>query len=101
VDHHAGRLVDHQQRLVFIDDVDRNVFSGDCPFFHPRDIDADDLTRLGPIAGFLAAAVDEDVPLGDQSRRLGPRQLGVLGNKQIEADITVRLDGKFSRVGQA
>jgi hypothetical protein len=101
VDHHAGPLVDHQQSLVFIDDVDRNVFSGDGPFLHPRDIDADDFTRLGPIAGFLAPAVDEDVSLGDQSGRLGPRELGALGNKQIEADITVRLDGKFSRLGQA
>jgi hypothetical protein len=30
--------------------------------------------------------------LRDQRRRLGARQLGLLGNKEIEADIAVRLD---------
>ncbi|MDB4871412.1 MAG: hypothetical protein JWL97_2416, partial [Gemmatimonadales bacterium] len=34
----------------------------------------------------------QDVPLGDQGRRLGARQLRPLGNKEIEADIAVRLD---------
>jgi hypothetical protein len=40
------------------------------------------------------------VPLGDQRRRLGSRQLGPLGNKEIEADIAVRLDWKLFDVTQ-
>jgi hypothetical protein len=36
------------------------------------------------------------VPLRDQCRRLSPRQLSLLGNKEIEADIAVRLDWKLS-----
>jgi len=32
----------------------------------------------------------------DQCRRLRSRQLGPLGNKEIEADIAVRLDWKLS-----
>jgi hypothetical protein len=40
------------------------------------------------------------MPLRYQRRRLGARQLGPLGNKQIEADITVRLDWKLSDVAQ-
>jgi len=40
------------------------------------------------------------VPLRDQRRRLGARQLGPLGNKQIEADIAVRLDWELSDVAQ-
>jgi len=40
------------------------------------------------------------VPLRDQGRRLGARQLGPLGNKEIEADIAVRLDWKLSDVAQ-
>jgi hypothetical protein len=40
------------------------------------------------------------VALRDQGRRLGARKLGALGDKQIEADIAVRLDGKFLDVAQ-
>jgi len=40
------------------------------------------------------------MPLRNQCRRLGPRQLGTLGNKEIEADIAVRLDGKLFDLGQ-
>jgi len=41
------------------------------------------------------------VPLRDQGRRLGARQLRTLGNKQIEADIAVRLDWKLIDVAQS
>jgi hypothetical protein len=40
------------------------------------------------------------VALRDQRRRLGSRKRGTLGDKQIEADIAVRLDGKISDVTQ-
>ena len=40
------------------------------------------------------------MPLRDQRRRLGPRELGTVGNKEIEADIAVRLDGKLFDVAQ-
>ena len=38
--------------------------------------------------------------LSDQRRSLCPRKLGTLGNKEIEADIAVRLDGKLSDITQ-
>ena len=40
------------------------------------------------------------MPLRDQRRRLGPRELGTVSNKEIEADIAVRLDGKLFDVAQ-
>jgi hypothetical protein len=41
------------------------------------------------------------VPLRDQRRSLRPRKLGTLGNKEVEADIAVRLDRKLSGVAQS
>jgi hypothetical protein len=40
------------------------------------------------------------VTLGDQRRSLGPGKLSTVGNKEIEADIAVRLDGVLSDVAQ-
>jgi hypothetical protein len=48
----------------------------------------------------LPGPIDLHVPLGDQCCRLSARQAGSLGDKQIEADITVRLDGKLSDITQ-
>jgi hypothetical protein len=36
------------------------------------------------------------VPLCDERRRLGAGKLRPLGNKEVEADIAVRLDRKLS-----
>jgi hypothetical protein len=44
----------------------------------------------------LWTTAHQDVPLRDQCRGLCARQLGPLGNKEIEADIAVRLDWKLS-----
>lgn len=100
MNHHPGGLVHDQQRLVFVDDTDGNVFPGYRPFLDFGDVDANYLARFRAVAGLFAPPIDQYVPLSDQSRRLGTRELGPMGNKQIEADIAVRLDGKRSRVAQ-
>ena len=61
-----------------------------------RDLDPHHLARLRAVARLLPPPVDQHVPLRDQRRRLGARKLRPLGNKEIEADIAVRLDGKLS-----
>lgn len=100
MNHHAGRLVDHEQRLVLVHDADRDVFSGDGPLFHRGNLDPHYFAGLGPVARFFAPPIDQHVALRDQRRRLRTRELGPLGDKQIEADIAVRLDGKLSGVAQ-
>lgn len=99
--HHTRRLVHHQQRLVFVDDADWNVFARDRPLLQPGDLDADDFARFGPVARLFAPSVDVHVSLRDQRGRLRTRELGTLGNKEIEADIAVRLDGKLSGIAQS
>ena len=100
VNYHSSGLVHYQQRLVFKDDADGDVFAGDGPLLHFGDNNADDLARLGSVARFFTPAVDQDVSLGNQSGCLGSRELGTLGNKEVEADIAVRLDWKLSDLAQ-
>jgi hypothetical protein len=100
VHHHPCRLVDHEQRLVLVNDADRDVFTGDGPLFHLGDLDPDDFATLRPVARLLAPPIDQHVSLCDQRRGLRAGELSPLGDKQIEADIAVRLDGKLSGVAQ-
>ena len=97
---HTGGLVHHQQGLVFVDDADGNVFPGDRPFLDSGDLDPDYLARFRAVAGLFAPPIDQYMPQGDKSRGLGTRELSALGNKQIEADIAVRLDRELSRIAQ-
>ena len=94
-EHDDGQHVGHHQHELY-----GNVFAGDRPFLHFRDHDADDFAGLGPVARLLTPPVDEDVSLSNQRRCLRPRELGPLGNKEVEADIAVRLDRKLSGVAQ-
>jgi len=100
VHHHPRWLIDHHERLVLVDHAHGNVFAGDRPLLGLRDLDPHDLSRLGAVARLFAPPIDQHVPLGDQGSRLGPRELGTVGNKEIEADIAVRLDGKLFDVAQ-
>lgn len=100
MDYHARRLVDHEQRFILVDDGDGNVFPGDRTLLGLGDLDPHDVAGYGAIARLLSSPSHQDVPLRDQRRRLGARQLGSLGNKEIEADIAVRLDWKLSDVAQ-
>ena len=100
MDHHPGRFVHHEQRFVLVDDRDGNVLPGNRALLHLWEPDADDVPDQCPIARLLPSPAHQDMPLRYQRRRLGARQLGPLGNKQIEADITVRLDWKLSDVAQ-
>ena len=78
----------------------RNVFPRHRPFLDSGNLDANDLAGFGAVAGLFTPPVDQYVPLRDQSRRLGARELGAMGNKQVEADIAVRLDRELSRITQ-
>jgi len=100
MDDHAGRLINHQQRLILIDDTDWDVLADDRPLLDRRDFHPHDLPFLGPVARLFPPAVDEHVAQSDQSGSLGPRKLSTMGDKQIEADIAVRLDGKLSDLAQ-
>ena len=100
VNHHSGRLVHHKKGLVLEDDADRNVFTGDRPFLDFGYLHADCVARLGSVARLFTLAADQDVSLRNQGRCLRPRKLGMLGNKEVEADIAVRLDWKLSGVAQ-
>ena len=101
VHYHPRGLIHHQQRFVLIDDTDWNVFPGNRPFLDLGDLYPDDFPWLRAVAGFLPPSIDQYVSLRDQSRRLCARELGPMCNKEIEADIAVRLDGKLSGVAQA
>ena len=97
---HSGRLIHDEQGLVLIDHADRNVLARDDAFLDFWDLDAHYFAPLRPVAGFLAATVHHYVPLRYQRRGLGTRQVGVVGNKEVEADIAVRLDRKRFDVAQ-
>ena len=96
VHHHARRLVDDQECLILVHDAYRNVFAADCPFLDYRNRDPDHLADFGTVTGLLTPPIDQHVPLCDERRRLGAGKLRPLGNKEVEADIAVRLDRKLS-----
>jgi len=100
VDHHPRWLVDYQQRIVLVNNTDRDVLPRDGALFGGRDLDPDDLSFLRLVARFLAPSIDENVPLSDKGCRLGAGKLRPLGDKEVEADIAVRLDGKLSDIAQ-
>ena len=100
VHHHARRLVDDQQRVILVHDAYRNILAGDRPFLDCRNRNPDYFAYFRPVAGFLPPAIDQHVPQCDQGRRLGAGKLRPLGNKEVEADIAVRLDRKLSGFAQ-
>ena len=51
--------------------------------------------NLRAIAGLLPLSVDGHIAVRDQRCSLIPRELSVLGDKQIEANVVVRLDYNF------
>jgi hypothetical protein len=65
VDHHACRFVDYQQRLVLVDDLDRNVLTEDFTLFDARDLDPHDLAGESPVARALTAPINQHVTIGD------------------------------------
>ena len=95
MDDHSGGLVHNEQGVVLVDDRDWNVLSGYRALLHLRDLDSHHVARRRAITRLLPPPVHEDMPLSDQGRRLRARELRPLGNKEIEADIAVRLDRKL------
>ena len=63
MDHQSGRFVDHQDVIVLIDDVERDIFGDDFKFISRTVHD-----HLNNIAGFYAVvaldgfSVDDDAP---------------------------------------
>ena len=97
---HSGGLVHDEQGVVLVDDTDRYFLAGDDAFLDLWNLDPDRLTSGRSIAGLFTATVHHYVALRNKGRGLGTRQPGVVGNKEIEADIAVRLDGKLLEVAQ-
>ena len=100
MDDHPRRLVDDQERIVLVDDRYRDVLPGNRTFLNRWDLDTDYFARDDAVAGLLATAGDSDVSQRNQGSGLRPRKLTVCGNKEIEADIAVRLDGILSNFAQ-
>lgn len=100
VDDHAGRLVNDEQRLVLVDDRERDVLARDVPFLDRGNIHPHPLASLRPVARLFPAAIDGDVPVCDQRGGLRARKLRALGDKQIEANIAVRLYQELQNAAQ-
>src|SRR5207253_11063977 len=73
-----------------------NVFADDLARHLLRRLDHHDVACEHAIARFLALPVYGDVSICDECRRLVTRQVSALGYKQVEANVTVRLDDKFA-----
>jgi len=79
MNHHSRRLVDYQNRLVFIDDGKRNRLGKKMIGNRPGPAVGNDLFRLQPAAGTAAdRAVDLDPPLLNPFLHLRAGQRGVL-----------------------
>ena len=98
--HHSGGLIDNKEGFVLKNDFDRDFLTEDRALFHAWDLDANRFTDHRLVTRSLTPPVDEHVSVCDQGRGLRPRQVGTPGHKQIEADITVRLDGVLPNVVQ-
>ena len=90
--HHPGWLVHDEQVFVLEHNGERNRLAGDLPNCCRRLVDHDPVAGNRPVARFLSRSVHDDVSVRDERRRLGSRKLRGRCNKQIEANVSVRLD---------
>src|SRR5688572_18856965 len=99
--HHAGRLVDHHKRVVLVSDRQRNGFADYLARNGLGLLNDNDVTGHGAVTRLFAPAVHADIPVGDERRSLVPRNVSALGHKQVEADVTVRLDQVLAAAGRS
>ena len=94
--HQTRGFVDHDQRLVFIEDAEINRLRDAGGRFGGWDLATDDISGFHPVAGFPGGCVDPDEPAGDQ---FGGQRAGEIddaeGYEGIQA-LTglMRLDGE-------
>lgn len=100
VNYHAGSLVDDEESVVLVHDPDRDILGDHVPLFDLGNDDADSLAALKSVARLLLSAVHADVAERDQRRRLCARNISLPGDKQIEANIAVRLDQELGDAAQ-
>src|SRR6476620_17151 len=88
VDNHAGRLVDRDDVLVFIDDVQRNLLGQQLILFDRRDRDLDDLARRDLECTAANLAIDQHVAIVDQTLEPGSAHVrDVRGDEFVEARV--------------
>jgi hypothetical protein len=98
---HAGGFVHDEELLVLEDDCERYRLWSDLPNDNEGFVDYDPVASHGPIARLLPRPVHCHVPVGDERRRLRPRKRRSVGYNKIEANVSVRLDGKLVPLARA
>jgi hypothetical protein len=85
VDDHPGRLVDHGQIFVLIEDLERNRLRHGFRHVRLGDLEFDDVARRYAVGGIGALPVDPDEVALDQARGGRPAQVaGMLGEKAVQ-----------------
>ena len=92
MDHHPGRLVHDEHVFVLEHDGERNGLAGDLPNRRRRLLDHDAVAGDRPVARLLTRSIHDDISVRDERCRLGSRKARLRCNKQIEANVSVRLD---------
>jgi hypothetical protein len=103
VGHHASRFVDHYEVVVFVNDVERDIFSGDRARFRCQgDFDRDCFPAAQGMFGRDDKGIDLDRPLPDQFLDFGTRERErrVFGQIAIEpARASEQFDCQCDRFG--
>lgn len=89
---HAGGLVDHEQVLVLVHDLERNVFRFYIAAGRGRNLDVDRFARFQLVARLLPTAGDGHVAICNQRRRLRAREATLLRDQRIEAPVATCLE---------
>jgi hypothetical protein len=85
VNNHSRGLVDDENVCVLEYDGERNIFADHLAAHRWRYVDRDTLTLARSITRSFASPVDENVPPGDQRRRLVTRQIELCGDGNVES----------------
>src|SRR5687767_13173235 len=101
VHNHACRLVYDQYLLVLESDFDRYRFTRDGSLGDDRLIHYHPVACDGPIRGLLTLRVHGHVAVRDERRCLCAGKSQLARHKQIEANVSVRLDKKFVSLARA
>ena len=70
--HQIGRFVDHQQVIIFVQDIQGNVLWQHLAGNGIRPVDLDLVSHPGVVGGFRRGAIHEHGPFGDQLLKAPP-----------------------------
>ena len=96
MDHQAGRLVDYQQIVVFVQDVERQGFGGKLGGTRRRDVQRNGFALAHPVAGGQRAAGGGRPALLDEPLDLRSGQIG----EARRQDLVEPRAGVFCRNGE-